>query len=774
MFAIVSYILPFLLGFLLVPHFKKEPLSVSDAMVLSFFLGTSNIVLFLLIFGVLGKLSYGVYALLIEMFLLAVVNFRCRSIPRVFSFRPSLFEVVLLVLIGCGLVLRFITLFSYQPAIAWDALKFYLPWGRQFYVYDGIPLFDYSFNGGEPIGPTISFPLLISWVYWWHGSIQEIYAYTLSPIFSVMTALVLYLFASKLFNKKTAFLATIIFSFTPSLIGISSIPYVDAMLAFYVLVFFYCCFDKSAFLLGISIGMSLLTKYSAIALLPFFLLYAVIYSKTKRYIAYGFIAAAFFIVPWYLRNTIFFGNPFPFMAATVSIFENPPPSFNVLLQYGPQVHPLDPSWALQKFFLESALLPFVSRLILIFSSLYVFFSRCKNKIFLAICYWIFFFIFLFSGENDIRYLMPFYPLAILISLSFMPEVWDKRGIYVWAGLTASLHLIFSLGDTVDYTDAVSLFGNYIVFIYIVPAIYAVLQRVKWSAIKIPVFHMNLKLFAAMGLLLFIGFSQAANSHVAFATIKREVPNWQEGLTGLIEFARKMNDESYFLMVEDPGVRYYANINVYELTDAYGPIRLHDLFDSTRSIHVVFFGQEAHRLDSQSEHQLQGDFKHDSYIETQLLKGGKVQVTFADLPLQDYVLTISYAFSGRINYKDLNGDEGNLTLQPYAGWQTANYNVSFGSDVNLTIFDDESAIDSLKLRFVLISPENLYSGNYGSELGDSLRAHNIRYVIVSQVLVNVWVYTYYPMYAFLAMDNCSAIFQKLYESNFWTLYMLMEG
>jgi hypothetical protein len=194
--ALITYPLIFLTGYLLLSLLNRRQLHLSETLILSFLLGTANIIFILFLFGTTSKLSIGIYAWLVELVgltLILVKRFKGRL--KQLLLKPPPFHLNFInpafipILIGLGYL--FLLLWSSLPPKAWDALTFYLPWAKQFLQYDKIPNFDYDFNAGYPIPFAISFCLLAYLLYFWSGGVNEMLAYTISPIYALMTMLTL-------------------------------------------------------------------------------------------------------------------------------------------------------------------------------------------------------------------------------------------------------------------------------------------------------------------------------------------------------------------------------------------------------------------------------------------------------------------------------------------------------------------------------------------------------------------------------------------------------
>jgi len=126
---------------------------------------------------------------------------------------------------------------------------------------------------------------------------------------------------------------------------------------------------------------------------------------------------------------LLFNNPLTFMAFSVKTFETPPEAFDILVRHGSQMSLFDPLVNVLDFFSTNDLLAAVSRLIVL---LYVAYAILRKKIlaFYMVSFLTFFFVFWFSGERDVRYLIPFYPLCLFAFMDMMHRV-NRKVKNIW-------------------------------------------------------------------------------------------------------------------------------------------------------------------------------------------------------------------------------------------------------------------------------------------------------------------------------------------------------
>src|SRR3989338_2515937 len=104
----------------------------------------------------------------------------------------------------------------------------------------------------------------------------------ISPLFGSMSLIVSYLLLKKFLNEKALFYSILFLSFIPIFIDYSIIGYMESLLTFFVLLSIYLALNNKFFLSGIAAGLSILTKYNGLFVIPVLLFIAYKYCKNKK------------------------------------------------------------------------------------------------------------------------------------------------------------------------------------------------------------------------------------------------------------------------------------------------------------------------------------------------------------------------------------------------------------------------------------------------------------------------------------------------------------
>ncbi|MDP3792491.1 MAG: glycosyltransferase family 39 protein [bacterium] len=127
-------------------------------------------------------------------------------------------------------------------------------------------------------------------------------------IFFILSGIIIFIWARKLYGNKAALIALFLFSFSPTILAHSRFVTTDMPALFGILLgtyFFLKYLEKptknNLWLAGIAFGVAQLTKYSVFLLIPFFIVLAVIYAflnspKSKILTTYYFLLSTFFII----------------------------------------------------------------------------------------------------------------------------------------------------------------------------------------------------------------------------------------------------------------------------------------------------------------------------------------------------------------------------------------------------------------------------------------------------------------------------------------------
>lgn len=214
------------------------------------------------------------------------------------------FSLILLI----ALIARLIFLFSYNQAW-WDSG-----------VYAGMGKFIFSLGKAglwEHIRPVL-LPFFLGLL--WKLNLDIVFFGKLLELFFTAGSItLLYLIAKHVFDKKTALITTVIFSFSSVLFFMGFHMYTEIPAVFLVLAGLYEYLKEKHFLAGLFLGLAFIAKFPA-ALFPIALLAVIIFSKDAKKIALfcsGFTAVA---VPFFIINQIAYGNfLLPFIDARMAI-----------------------------------------------------------------------------------------------------------------------------------------------------------------------------------------------------------------------------------------------------------------------------------------------------------------------------------------------------------------------------------------------------------------------------------------------------------------------
>ena len=139
-----------------------------------------------------------------------------------------------------------------------------------------------------------------------------------SPIFGVLTVILLYLIARRMFDEKTAFYSMLFINFLPVFMDYSIFSYIETTTTFFSALSVYLLLKEKYFWSSLALGLAILAKYNALFMFPMllYLIYKLAKGRkllTKRLSIMVLVPAAISSI-WFLRNYILLGNPFwPFL-----------------------------------------------------------------------------------------------------------------------------------------------------------------------------------------------------------------------------------------------------------------------------------------------------------------------------------------------------------------------------------------------------------------------------------------------------------------------------
>lgn len=185
-----------------------------------------------------------------------------------------------------------------------------------------VPLFEHL-GRDEPFWAPPLFHFIVAMVY----SFFNIFNYNLantiikfiSPLFGILTLIFSFLTIKKLFNSKIAFYSTLFLAFLPLFMDYSTFGYIESTVTFFIVLSVYFLVNGRIFLSSVVAGISIITKYNGIFIMPVLLYYVYKINKNdKKLLLRRLLIVALVPVlismPWLIRNWIILGNPvWPFV-----------------------------------------------------------------------------------------------------------------------------------------------------------------------------------------------------------------------------------------------------------------------------------------------------------------------------------------------------------------------------------------------------------------------------------------------------------------------------
>ncbi|MBI2546214.1 glycosyltransferase family 39 protein [Candidatus Woesearchaeota archaeon] len=135
----------------------------------------------------------------------------------------------------------------------------------------------------------------------------------ISPVFALLTMILLYATAIRLFgSKKIGFYAVLFYAFLPLSLRLTTYMTLDTEFAFFILLSFYLLLEQRSWLAALSFGVAYNIKALALFYFPF--LAYVLYHQNKdagyrKKLLVFFLIALLFIAPWMIRNGVALHNP---------------------------------------------------------------------------------------------------------------------------------------------------------------------------------------------------------------------------------------------------------------------------------------------------------------------------------------------------------------------------------------------------------------------------------------------------------------------------------
>lgn len=185
-----------------------------------------------------------------------------------------------------------------------------------------IPLFE-RLGRDEPFWAPPFFHFIVAAAY----SIFNIFSYNLantavkfiSPLFGILTLIFSFLTIKKLFSSRIASYSTLFLAFLPLFIDYSTFGYIESTVTFFIVLSVYFLVNGRIFLSSIAAGISIITKYNGIFIMPVLFYYIYKTNKNNKKSLWKNLLIAAFVpaliaMPWLIRNWIVLGNPvWPFV-----------------------------------------------------------------------------------------------------------------------------------------------------------------------------------------------------------------------------------------------------------------------------------------------------------------------------------------------------------------------------------------------------------------------------------------------------------------------------
>jgi 4-amino-4-deoxy-L-arabinose transferase-like glycosyltransferase len=186
---------------------------------------------------------------------------------------------------------------------------------------DRLPLFEF-FGRDEPFWPPPLFHIVTAAIYKivinLGKDIADFAIKMISPLLGSLTLMIFFLVAKIMFNKKAAFYAVLFLTFIPLHIDYSVFSYIDGTITFLAILSVYLALKNKIALSSIVAGLTILTKYNGIFIVPvlLYIVYKNYHGKKdllKNILIISVIPLAIGSI-WFLRNWIYLGNPvWPFL-----------------------------------------------------------------------------------------------------------------------------------------------------------------------------------------------------------------------------------------------------------------------------------------------------------------------------------------------------------------------------------------------------------------------------------------------------------------------------
>lgn len=337
-----AYFLP---GYFVSLFFSGKEITKLERLVMSFAFSFALMGLLMTLFGVLGtfsveKIVFAELALMLVIgiykrgrlmeglnWLKSLASCNCFSCVRksgkaketcpIGCCNLPMFSKVLILAISFVLFMCFYQAVA-LPETSWDGVAYHLPYAKLFNDIRTIPIED-PLNIGY-MGLPHGMHLFSTWFYMANG-FNDVFARLLSPVFGLMSVLLVYAFVRRFADQNIALLSAFFLSLVPLFIAHSMITYVNLPEAFFCAFAMFMVWagiksknSKFIFFGGLLAGAAMLIKYSAIMVVPAALAVIIWFGRkdlknaVKLSVIFLFAMALMGSI-WFARNAAVYGNP---------------------------------------------------------------------------------------------------------------------------------------------------------------------------------------------------------------------------------------------------------------------------------------------------------------------------------------------------------------------------------------------------------------------------------------------------------------------------------
>lgn len=235
----------------------------------------------------------------------------------------------LIVVFIIALLIRIVFVFS-TPVKIWDEtvyanLGYNLAHNPLDYSVANNGWSDFIPSGGDTFyaWPKMGFraPLLPYLISIFHLLNLEFLVNFLMPIIGALSVILVYKLGEELFDKKIALISSLFFAFIPLHVVYSAKILTDVLFTFFVLLTFLSFWrgyekgnKKYKILFGVFLAFALLSRYTALWIMPIFLLYFLIRDKSlkflkDKYLWYSILVFFGTLIPWFIYGIFEYNNP---------------------------------------------------------------------------------------------------------------------------------------------------------------------------------------------------------------------------------------------------------------------------------------------------------------------------------------------------------------------------------------------------------------------------------------------------------------------------------